>query len=282
MISKKTILLVILLLVMVAILNLVRIAKPLLEERLPDHFSVNKVAMDIQGDFPSYKMPDLKKIARQPFQYIGHGAQAVAFVSEDERYVLKFFLKRSMHGKKRYPIPKPTHWIASHRKKRYARRTQLYQQSLFKAMKNYSDAFEKLKKHTGLIALHLNADKGDLPTVRLLDQYQKEHQIDLNRASFVMQKKAQPVNEKFAQLSGTEKVQALVLLEEYFEMRAREGFHDSDKELMIESNYGFLGDTFIQHDVGDIVYLEALKESPQKEISKMQGLLHNWAVHNVY
>ncbi len=233
MISKKTSFLVFVLLLTAFIPNLVRTVKPILEERLPDHFSVNKVAMDVQGDFPTYKMPDLTKIAKQPFQYIGHGAQAVAFVSEDERYVLKFFLKRSMHGKKRFPIPKPTHWIASHRKKRHERRKSIYQASLFKTMRNYIAAFDKLKERTGLITMHLNASEGELPTVTLLDQFQKEHQIDLNRASFVLQKKALLVKQKLAQLSSLEKAKALQALEDFFEIRARAGFVDIERSFMI-------------------------------------------------
>lgn len=274
--------LVFLLLLTAFIPNLVRTLQPYLEERLPDSFSVDKVALDVMGTFPSYEMPDLTKILRQPFHYIGHGAQAVAFASEDDRYVLKFFLRRSMHGKKRYPIPKPTHWLPSHRKKRHERRERIYRESLFKTMRNYVAAFEKLKERTGLIALHLNASDSDLPTVRLFDQAQKEHSIDLNRASFVLQKKALLVKQKLARLSGTEKAQALQSLEDFFEMRAREGFVDIERSFMIEANYGFLGDTPIQLDVGNIEYLEDLKESPQKEIARMRGLLHDWAAQNVY
>ncbi len=283
MITKKTTFIIFFLLLTAFIPNLVRTLKPYIEERLPDSFSIDKVAMDVQGDFPSYEMPDLTTITRQPFHYIGHGAQAVAFASEDNRYVLKFFLKRSMHGEKRYPIPKPTHWIPSHRKKREARRKRLYRESLFKAMTNYMAAFDKLKENTGLIALHLTASNdGDLPTVRLFDQAQMEHHIDLNRASFVLQKKVLLVKQKLAQLSSTEKEKALQSLEDFFEMRAREGFIDIERSFMIEANYGFLGDTPIQLDVGNIEYLEELKTAPQEEIARMHGLLHDWAVQNVY
>lgn len=262
--------------------NFIRTAKFYLEERLPDEFSLEKVAMDIEADFPSFPMPDLSQIADQPFHYLGHGGQAVAFASEDGRFVLKFFLQRSMHGKKRFPIPKPTHWIPSHRKKRLERRKQLYRNSLFNAMKNYTVAFEKLKEKTGVIGMHLTASNESLPTIHLYDNAQKEHWIDLNRASFILQKKAVLVKEKLAQISDTEKTQALSALEDFFEMRAKEGFIDIERSFMIEANYGFLGSTPIQLDVGNIEYLEELKASPEKEIARMHGLLHNWASQNGY
>lgn len=282
MILKRSALITTLLLLLVLIPNLIRTIKPYIEERLPDEFSIDKLAIDIKADFPSYPMPDLTELAKQPFHYIGHGAQAIAFVSEDHNYVLKFFLVRSMHGKKRYPIPKPTHWIPSHRRKRHERRKKIYRRSLFRTMKHYIAAFELLKEKTGLIALHLKASDEALPTVRLFDAAQKEHYIDLNRASFVLQKKALLVKEKLSQLSSTEKSKAIRMLEEFFEARARAGFIDVERSFMIEANYGFLGDAPIQLDVGNIEYLEELKASPEEEISRMHSLLHDWASQNVY
>lgn len=273
---KKVFFLALLLLIATFAPNGVRMAKIYLEERLPDEFTVEKVAMDIEGDFPSYPLSDLSEIAKQPFHYIGHGAQAVAFASEDGRFVLKFFLQRSMHGKKRYPIPKPTHWIPSHRKKRMERRKQIYRESLLKTMQNYVAAFDKLKEKTGILSMHLSASKDPLPTIRLYDNVGREHRIELHKASFVLQKKALLVKEKLAQLSDEEKMQAIRALEDFFTMRAKEGFIDIERSFMIEANYGFLDTMPIQLDVGNIEYLEELKAAPEKEIERIQSLLRNW------
>jgi len=262
--------------------NFIQTIKQLLEERLPDEFALEKLALDVKGPFPTYSMPDLTEIAQQPFHYLGHGAQAVAFASEDGRWVLKFFLQQNLHGKKRFPIPKPTHWIPSHRKKRHEERKATYRKALFKAMQHYTVAFEKLKDKTGLVSMHLTASDGDLPCVQLFDQTGKEYSVDLNRASFVLQKKALLVPEKLAQLSNEEKTQALRSLEDFFAQRAREGFIDVERSFMIEANYGFLGNTPIQLDVGNIEYLEEIKTSPQKEIARMHSLLRNWASQKGY
>lgn len=262
--------------------QIARWAKPYIEERLPDEFTIEKLAMDVKGDFPTYPLPDLTDLAKQPFYYLGHGGQSVAFRSEDDRYVLKFFLIRNLHGKKRYPMPKPTHWIPSHRKKRHARRDAIYQKCLFNALNNYKTAYEKLKNKTGILSMHLAATEEDLPFIQLYDAQQKEHWIDLNRASFILQEKALLVKEKLSTLSSEEKTHALNRLEDFFEARAKAGFIDIEKSFMIEANYGFLGDTPIQLDVGNIEYFEQVQAAPQDEIARMQNLLRNWANENVY
>ena len=249
-----------------------------MEERLPDEFCLDKLAMGVQGDFPSFPVPDLSVVAAQEFHYIGHGGQAVAFASEDNRYVLKFFLTRQMHGAKKYPIPKPTHFIPSHREKRKKQREKVRERSLYKAMHNYAIAFEKIPEKTGIIALHLNASKEPLPTVILKDFSGKKHVVDLTAASFVFQHKALLVKEKLATLPQEEdKQKTIASLRLFFEERAKSGFIDTERSFMINDNYGFLGDTPIQLDVGNIEFLEDLQKSPEEEISRMHGLLQNWA-----
>ncbi len=258
-------------------LALIPWVKPRLEERLPDAFRLDKVALDMQEDLPEFEMPDLSFLGGKEFHYIGHGGQAVAFASQDNCYVLKFFLKKQLHGEKRFPIPKPTHWISSHREKRQAQREQKRHRSLMKAMKNYSCAYQKMREKTGIIALHLNASFGNLPQVTLKDQYGNRYPIDLNQASFVFQHKAELVQEKLHAASDPEKQAILSKLNRFFEERAKEGFIDIERSFMIEANYGFLGDTPIQLDVGNIEFLESQKKEPASEIQRIQDLLHNWA-----
>lgn len=100
-----------------AIPTIVKFVTHRLKEHLPFEFSLNHIALDLQNDFINSEI-DLKLIEYPEYHYIGHGRQAVAFASPDDKYVLKFFLSRHLIGKKRYPIPKPRHWIASHKKMR--------------------------------------------------------------------------------------------------------------------------------------------------------------------
>lgn len=279
--SKKIIIALLLILFITFSPNAIRLAKSLVEERLPWEFSLQQIALDVQGDFPIFELPDLSGIANQQFHYIGHGGQAIAFVSEDNRYVLKFFLKHCLQGKKRYPIPKPSHWLPIRQKVRQERRKkriQAAQENLFKTMRNYQFAFEKMKEQTGLIATHLLPTKNSLPTVTIQDRNGKKHEIDLDRATFVFQRKAELVKEKLAKLATEEeKRTALVLLDQFFEDRARKGFMDTDPYFRIESNYGFVDDQPIQFDFGKVEFFESLLTSPDAAIGYMRKLLHNWA-----
>lgn len=278
MYGKKSLFLLLTVIIAAILPSTIRFLKPYLEERLPDVFSVEKIAMDVHEQFPHFETPDLSSIAGQEFHYLGHGGQAVAFASEDDRYVLKFFLTRLLHGKKKFAIPKPTHWIPSHRKARHKKREEVRIKSLMKALSNYALAFEKIKEKTGIIGLHLQATNENLPTITLLDQQGQKHQVDLNRASFVFQHKAQLVKDKLSSATTEEqKMRIVFLINQFFEERARAGFIDVERSFMINLNYGFLNDQPIQLDVGNIEFLEEQKKSPEAEICRIQGMLRNWA-----
>ncbi|HSX13381.1 MAG TPA: hypothetical protein VLE96_03065 [Chlamydiales bacterium] len=261
-----------LILIASAIPSITKFVKPYLEERLPFEFGLEKIALDMQNDFVNGEM-DPSLIENQEFHYIGHGGQAVAFANDV--YVLKFFLARQLQGEKRYPIPKPTHWIPKHRDARREKRAKTRLASLNKAMKNTSAAFERIPEKTGIIALHFRALDEHLPTITLIDHMGKKHAVDLNRASFVFQHKAKLIPEKLACSENKEAV--IAKLNQFFIERANAGFIDTERSFMINHNYGFLGDTPIQLDVGNIEFQENLKATPDEEIKRMQGLLTNWA-----
>lgn len=255
----------------------VKYGKPYLEERVPYKFSLDTIALDLHTDFGNEGVLDLSKIENQEFHYIGHGGQAIAFASQDDRYVLKFFLRRQLHGEKRFPIPKPTHWIPSHRKARQEKREQARWRSMMKAMKNTRIAFEKLKEKTGIIGLHFNATEEKLPVITLIDPTGQKHRVDLARASFVFQHKALLVPQKLASIQNTKgKEAAIASLHQFFAERAKEGFFDTEKSFMIEQNYGFIENTPIQLDAGNIEFKESLRASPDAEIERMQKLLSSW------
>lgn len=261
-------------LIATAIQPIYKYVKPLLEERLAFEFGLDKIALDLKNDFVNSEI-NPTMIENQEFHYIGHGGQAVAFASDDDQYVLKFFLARQLQGPKRYPIPKPTHWIPSHRQARKEKREKTRLASLNKAMKNTAVAFEKIKDKTGIIGLHFHASIDNLPTVTLIDNRGEKFSVDLNRASFVLQHKAQLVPQKLASSENKEAV--IAALHQFFAERAHAGFIDTERSFMINHNYGFLGDTPIQLDVGNIEFQECLLVSPNDEIQRMQGLLSEWA-----
>jgi hypothetical protein len=251
----------------------------LLEERLPDEFSPQKLAVNLKGDFVNTPLPDLSSLAGQSFHYLGHGGQAVAFRSEDGNYVLKFFTVKALHGPKKWPIPKPTHWIPSHREKRAKAREAKRERGLMKAMKNYSLAYEKMPEKTGILAMHFVPSQEDLPTVQLIDMHGKVHTVDLTSTSFVLQKKAKLVKEHLGTLDPSQKKEAIEALAKLFTERAKLGCTDIESSFMIEANYGFIDDEPIQLDVGNIEFLDQIRADPEPEIERMHSLLYTWAKH---
>ncbi len=252
--------------------------RPYLEERLPDEFRVDKIALDVEAEFPTPPLsPDQRSLLNQEFIYLGHGEQSIAFENRDQSIVLKFFLVKGLHGKKRYPIPKPTHWIPSHREKRQQRREKIARDSLFEALKGYFCAFEKIPEKTGLIALHLIRTEGDLPCVTVIDHARIKHIIDLNRASFVVQKKGETVKTRLSRLATEEeKREHLLALDRFFQEKAKNGFTDKRQSFMLGNNYAFLGDQPIQIDAGELCFSPAIQADPAEEMKCVKDLFTKW------
>lgn len=249
---------------------------PILKQRYPDIFSVDKIAMDLEGDFPTFEMPDLSTIAKSPFHYLGAGGQAVAFESEDHQYVLKFFLTKSLRGLRKYPLPKPTHWIPSHREKRASERKQRRVRDLFTTLRNYAIAFPRMQEKSGIIALQLRPSEGHLPTALLYDAAGNKHLVDLNRAAFILQKKAVTLTNKFKDPLPTEEaVKFLKAFHHFLAERAQTGLVEMDRNAILGENYGFIGETPVQFDVGKLILSESF--SPEQETQKMQQVLRTWA-----
>jgi hypothetical protein len=248
--------------------------KQKVEERLPFEFTLEYIVQNRKTNFENTQTFDWAHLENQEFTYLGQGLQCIAFANQD--LVLKFFLSKQLVGKKKYPIPKPTHWIASHKKARKKQRELTKERSLQKTMENYNLAFEKMKEKTGLLALHFNADDPSLQ-VTLIDQEGTKHLLDLRKTSFVIQQKATPVKEKFAKLSNDEREAAIHKISSLLEETVKAGFVDCEKKFTLGHNYGFIGDTPILLDLGKIEYRESIRDRPLAEIEKMQKFLSEWA-----
>jgi hypothetical protein len=277
---KKTVISIVFITLFLAIFQWIA---PLLVEKKQDEFSPDKIAdCSIEESLPIFPLPDLSHILNQPFRYLGHGEETVAFESADGKFVLKLFLQKSMRSKKSFFIPKPSHWIPFYRTAKVKRRRELRKQVLLISMKNYADAFDRMQSETGSIALHLRYTENLLPTVSLIDQKEKKHRIKLDRVPFVLQQKALLVKEKLAQVHTIEeRIQIYQALEAFFVQRAEKGFSDLRKTCTLETNFGFIDDRAIQFDVGGVCYSENLRQSPESEVARIKTFLKLWAEVNL-
>lgn len=166
----------------------------------------------------------VKKILSQPYRFLGKGAQSFAFASEDGEYVIKFF--RQDHLKKN--------------------------SKLAKDFASYKLAYEKLRDETGLLYLHLNKTTHLNQTLDLIDKISIHHSINLDEYEFLVQKRAVPVYEAMKQWIDQGKISdAKVALDALFQLlktRSNRGIYDKDPDL--NTNFGFIGTTPIQFDIG--------------------------------
>ena len=118
----------------------------------------------------------------------------------------------------------------------------------------------------------------------LVDANGKEHQIELDRIPFVIQKGADLLYVRLAKLKEkgdhVEMREAIHSFLQLIETRCKKGFADKDKG--ISNNYGFIGDAIIQIDIGEVVFDELLKEpsNVQREVYRVGKKLEYWIMHH--
>jgi hypothetical protein len=155
-------------------------------------------------------------ILSQKFTFLGKGNQSFAFVSEDEKYVLK--------------IPR--------RPFRLTRAPRKLPEDLCTSCKL---SYDHLRKETGLVYVHLNPSS-KWPLIHVTDALGFSHSIDPSRFRFFLQRKATPF------LSGQKDPSFAELMDTFRE----KGIAPMD--LKIRSNFGLLDGTTIQIDFIDNVY----------------------------
>lgn len=232
---------------------------------LPDHFSQKMLTQNIKEEFipPSQEClnsDELRQIVANPIHYLGKGSQAIAFVSADNNYVIKFFLNERFHTKLR--IRSPFRKTASPRVR-------------FDVLKRYAKAFQEIKEETGLIAIHLSANTTDLPNCILEDPKGLHHLIDLNQFSFMVQKRCDCINTTFSKMSLEEKEKTLIALETLMYSLAQKGFYNLRGDFKDE-NFAILNGQAFMIDVGNVIFLKDQKEHPEQEFQKVKNMLQTW------
>lgn len=195
-----------------------------------------------------------KTILDQPFSYIGSGGQMYVFVSQDEKYVLKFFKN----------IPHPFLPFPSYQNRK--------RKKLERDIQGYTLAFQKLEKESALLFLHCQLEsKLNLQTT-LLFPGKKPKNLELDTTYFVLQKKAIPLISYIQQSKKPQK--ALDAAINLIRKRLQLGIYDQDPRYY--HNIGFVEDVPIFLDPGRFVQEHNPPTSlPEKFTSwvKSQGLV---------
>lgn len=184
----------------------------------------------------------LASLSKEPLRFIGNGGEAIAFVTPDNQYVLKFFLKKHLRKSRHFQSKKQFRQLV------FGKRKVNHPEKVFE---KYLWAYKYLPLETGVIGIHAPKNgPGNIPPCKLIDYRNKEHEIDLNKFAFAVQKKAEIV-ESFTSPLAFEKVEALLL--ELFTTLAKKGF--VSKSLVFNpANFAILNDKALMIDLGKLEF----------------------------
>lgn len=183
---------------------------------------------------------ELKNAFNQSYYYLNQGSQSYAFVSEDGKYVVKFF-KDPQYVQSLWwsYLPKISDVVEFQNEKSEQRK---------KLVGHFTEsgkiAFENLKEETGLIYFHSN--KNDIP--RLLSIYDHmgvRHLINLNLFLFSIQKRAEMLCSsllKCKELGDLSKAKNIIInVLNLFYNLSQKGLVDRDNNFM--NNIGIIDGT---------------------------------------
>lgn len=183
---------------------------------------------------------NLSKVFSQSYHFLSAGYQAYAFESEDGKYILKFFRMNHL-------VPRTLHYL---RPKKVAKR----KGQLDNLFDGYKAVYDRFKEGAGLLFIHLNKSNYLNTTLRVKDRKNVEHEIELDKVAFVVQEKAEVLENRLHRLKNENKLEELEATAKAFlvlvQQRIDAGLTDDD--LGIIKNYGFIGDRPIHFDVGRV------------------------------
>jgi len=219
---------------------------------------------------------EVDRALSQPYRFLSKGAQAFVFLSEDGRYVIKFFKLHHLQ---------PTFWIkALHwpwRVSTYALEKRLEKKrDLVKTFTSYKIAYEQLREETGMLFLHLNKSENLQHTLCFADPLGIIHKVDLDQMEFFVQRCAKPFLpelERCMEQGETEKVKRVLSgLIALLVLRNQKGIFDKDPD--ITTNFGILDDVAVQIDVGRFSRDDDRQENAvySEEIRRITDGLTHW------
>jgi len=228
----------------------------------------------------SFTRADLKKTTdalSQPYRYFGHGFQCYVFISQDEKYVLKFFRHQRLR------LPKVIMAIPSFPLFDEWRKKRLLALSRRKdyLLRSCKTAWDLAKEENILLMVHLNTTEGLFPKVEIKDPLGNRYLIDLDKYQFMLQRKAEHVKSVLTSLMQEGKVDEakkhIDAIFDFFTHCAKRGIQDHDGALIRKNNLGFFEGKAIYIDGGKLAPRKApcSKKAFLKDIKRL-GPLRKW------
>lgn len=216
-----------------------------------DFFSLQEIASLDQIE-PPFQIKEID-VFSQPYHFFSQGRQTYVFLSEDGKYVLKFF-KRSYYAFPWYTKCLPKKWRQKEINKR-EKRKRFY-------LQGYKIAWEEMPEKTALLYVQLGKSEGPSVNIQLLDRLRRGFSIDLSQVSFVLQKKGEPLFPTLLKIYEQEGMRGVERILDQFILYLKEriGKKIVDTEQNIRDNFGILD--------GNILYLDPGRYQRSATLSK--------------
>ena len=191
-------------------------------------------------------------VSQQQLNWLGRGAQAFAFETQDGKYVVKFFQLGRVkdNSDKGFWGELFTKESKEKRQQRVRHREEIFSSSKM--------CFEELSDETGIVYVHLNRTRDKIKGIKLVDKFGQSHRIRGDDACFVVQKKASYLIPTLTKLMDSGQVElAQARLDQVFQLLldvAKKGFSDGDDALIRNNNIGFSVSRAMYIDTGHIVH----------------------------
>jgi hypothetical protein len=260
-----------------AVISIVGIFR--LYDHLSDGFAIDHITYSLpfkDAWETSPPSPQVELILEQPFTYLGKGSQSYVFLSQDKKYVIKFFKFR--HIKPNLLLNSLPHIgpIAYWQDYRYSR----LQKKINRVFNGYKVAHDKNKEESGLIYVRLNQTPAWNKVITAYDKLGIEKKINLDKTIFIIQEAAEPTESvlenafKHNDLALVQKrIQSLIDL---YVREYNKGIYDKDHAIL--RNTGFIGDRPIHFDVGNMIIDPNIKnpEVYNKDLAILISKLDAW------
>ncbi len=216
----------------------------------------------------------LKRALSQPYRYLSQGGQSCAFVSEDDRYVIKFFKQKmfSLPEQQDRFVFASRFFKARKHNQRAGKRDRIYS--------GYKIACDMLPQETGILYVHFNTTSHLRETLSLTLPSGQSLSVDLDDCDFIVARRAVTLPKHLNALLAEGKVKEageslrrmLELYCVFFQKNVR------DRDVAIANNYGFVDGAPVLFDAGRLLPCSG-QEAKKKYRKKMQTLLpsfRNW------
>jgi hypothetical protein len=213
----------------------------------------------------------------QKFSYLCKGSQSYVLISEDGKYILKFLKQQQLHPKTWLAyLPLPFN--------PYAPQRSFFREKQRKTFTACKIAFTELALETGLLYVHLNQTSHLNKKITVFDKGGKPLKIPLDKTSFLVQKKADLIYPRIAELmeqknsEGAKKVISSVF--DLLEHLGKKGIVDNDP--ILKKNFGLIEDRAVQIDIGRMrINPERIGTSAYKrEIPSIAASFKQWITRN--